>query len=266
MTLDQKTAVALEFIRTVLRRAERPALMCSFGKDSMVVAHLLRTAGHQLPVIFHREPFLPRKYAFARKVISLWNLTVYDFPPLTTAVAEKDGTMEIVNYYPAGARPCALPTGLVAPAEGERALCALHDFYLKPTGTFHYPWDVVFHGHKSCDHDPIYGPVPLAADFARNLDSVSPAFPLREWTDEDVWAYHEQHQLPVHLERYEQIDGAWRERADKRRNPDYFPACWACMTAGGGAVPCPRLGGALTANVAKQLRPAPREDLAYLAK
>jgi hypothetical protein len=264
MTIEQKTQAAQKLIRVALHRAERPAIMCSFGKDSMVVLHLVRSLGYRLPVIFHREPFLPRKYTFARKVIALWNLTVYDFPPLATAVQEKDGAMEIMNYYPAGARPCALPTGLCAPAPGERPLCALHDFYLKPTGTFNYPWDVVFHGHKSSDVDPIQGPVPLAADFARNLGTASVAFPLRHFTDEDVWAYHEQHGLPVHAERYEKTSAGWREREDKRQNPDYFPACWACMVKDGPAVPCPRLDGALTANLSKQLRQAPRDELAYM--
>ncbi len=264
MTLDQKIQRAKTLSRAVIRRALRPAVMSSFGKDSMVLVHLLRSEGYRLPVIFHREPFLPRKYAFARKVTALWNLTVYDFPPLETAVQRKGDAWEIVNYYPAGLKPVMLPTGLVPPAEGERPLCALHDLYLKPTGTFNYPWDIVFVGHKSCDTDPIYGAVPLAADFARNIGSASGAFPLRDFTDEDVWAYHGRFNLPIHHERYEQVDGAWRERDDKRHNPDYFPACWACMVPDGSAVACPRLGGAQTANVSSQLRWAPRERHAYM--
>lgn len=265
MTCDEKLAGARLLVRTVMRRALRPAIMSSFGKDSMVLLHLIREEGFRLPVIFHREPFLPHKYAFSRKVIALWNLTVYDFPPLETAVQREGEAWEIVNYYPAGARPVMLPTGLVPPGPGEKPLCALHDVYLKPTGTFNYPWDVVFVGHKSSDVDPVYGAVPLAADFARNIGSASGAFPLRHFTDADVWAYHERFALPMHLERYEQVDGAWRERAEKRHNPDYFPACWACMVPDGGAVPCPRLGGAQTANVAAQLRWAPREKHSYLA-
>jgi hypothetical protein len=266
MTFDQKLAAARLQVRTIMRVAERPAVMCSFGKDSMVLLHLVRTEGFNLPVIFHREPFLPRKYYFSRKVIALWNLTIYDFPPLQTAVQEHGGNYEIVNYYPAGARPCLVPTGLTAPAAGEKPLCALHDIYLKPTGTFNYPWDVVFHGHKSSDVDPVYGPVPLSADFARNIDSASAAFVLRHFTDEDIWTYTERFKLPVHDERYEKADGAWRERADRTQNPDYFPACWACMVKDGGAVPCPRLGGLETANVSAQLRWAKREEPAYFAQ
>lgn len=264
MKLADKIEAAKVLIGQVMQEAGRPAIMSSFGKDSMVLLHLVRSLGHKLPVIFHKEPFMPKKYRFARKVINLWDLTVYDFPPNATAVQEHEGEYEIVNYYPGGQRPVVLPTGICAPAKGETPLCGLHDIYLKPIGTFGYPWDFVFVGHKSSDHDPIYGAVPLAADVARNLGSASAAFPVRHFTDEDVWAYHKQFDLPMHVERYEQTKDGWRERADKTQNPDYFPACVACMRQDGGAVPCHRLGGALTSNVAAQLRWAPRENPNYL--
>lgn len=268
MTFEQKVAAAKALIEDVLAEARRPAVMSSFGKDSMVVLHLVRSSakGKTLPVIFHREPFLPRKYRFARKVIALWNLTVYDFPPQATAVQMNGDCMEVMNYYPAGARPCALPTGLSKPGKNEPTLCALYDFYLRPVGTFTYPWDVVFHGHKSSDVDPIMGAVPLASDFARNVDSVSAAFPLRHFTDADVWEYHRRFELPVHHERYDEANGG-KEREDKTYNPDYFPACWACMIPDGpAAVPCPRLNGLQTSNVSTQLRWAAREQPAYLQR
>ncbi len=264
MNLTDKIEAAKKLVAQVMGETQRPAIMSSFGKDSMVLLHLVRSLGHKLPVIFHKEPFMPKKYRFARKVINLWDLTVYDFAPNATAVQQNGEDFEIVNYYPGGARPVVLPTGICAPAKGEAPLCGLHDIYLKPIGTYAYPWDAVFVGHKSSDHDPIYGDVPLAADFARNLGSASAAFPLRHFTDEDVWAYHAQFDLPIHVERYEKTKTGWRERADKTQNPDYFPACVDCMRQGGKAVPCPRLGGALTSNVAAQLRWAPKETPAYL--
>lgn len=264
-TLDDKIRAAVALVERVAAAAKRPAIMCSFGKDSMVVLHLVqKLAGLKLPVICHREPFLPHKYAFANWVIAEMGLTVYDFPPSATAVQERGDCVEVMNYYPAGARPCALPTGLCDPQEGEEVLCALHDFYLRPTGGFQYPWDYVFHGHKSTDQDPIYGAVPLAADVAQNVGSVSAAFPLRHFTDADVWAYHERFDVPIHRERYECTAAGWRERDNKRNNPDYFPACTACMRRGGGPVACPRLGGQQVSNLSAQLRWAEREKLPYL--
>lgn len=266
MSYSDKEEQARELVQDVLAIAKRPAIMCSFGKDSMVVLHLLRSEGMNLPVIFHREPFLPRKYSYANRIIEEWNLTVYDFPANGTAVQQSGAAFEVMNYYPGGKKGVALPTGLCAPAAGEAPLCALHDFYLKPVGAFAYPWDYVFHGHKSSDVDPIYGHVPLAADIGMNIESVSAAFPIREFTDEDVWAYIERHDVPIHVERYEKVGGAWREREDKRKNPDYFPACWGCMVQGGGPVACPRLGGRTVSNIADQLRWAPKHIPEYMAK
>lgn len=264
MKLDDKIIQALALVDSVIATARRPAVMSSFGKDSMVMLHLLRAHGLRLPVIFHREPFLPRKYRFANSVIEQWDLTVYDYPPSETAVQQEGDCVEVVNAYAAGRRPMLLPTGICAPGPGETTLCALHDFYKKPRGDFAYPWDVVFVGHKSSDVDPIYGAVPLHADVANNVDCATVAFPLRHFTDKDVWAYHEKFGLPIHHERYEKTAQGWRERADKRDNPDYFPACTACMTPGGGAVACPRLKGAMVSNVSAQLNWAPRQKLPYM--
>src|SRR6185295_9571648 len=127
MKLSDKIDAAKTLISQVMKEAQRPAIMSSFGKDSMVLLHLVRSLGHKLPVIFHKEPFMPKKYRFARKVINLWDLTVYDFAPNTTAVQEHEGEYEIVNYYPGGARPVVLPTGICEPAKGETPICGLHD-------------------------------------------------------------------------------------------------------------------------------------------
>jgi 3'-phosphoadenosine 5'-phosphosulfate sulfotransferase (PAPS reductase)/FAD synthetase len=264
MNLDTKVESAKELIRTVMVRAKNPAVMSSFGKDSMVVLHLIRSMGYQLPVIFHREPFFPRKYRFANKVIDEWDLSVYDFPPAHTEVQQKGTEFEIINHYPVGNRTCYLPTGIVDPGPDEVPLCGLQDVYLKSTGTYQYRWDFVFHGHKSSDMDPICGAVPLVSDVANNLHCANVAFPIRFFTDADVWEYSETYGVPVHHERYEKIDGAWRERVDKTDNPDYFPTCVACMRRDGGPVPCPKLNGLTVSNISSQLRWAQKLNLPYM--
>lgn len=264
--LAQKVEESRGVIAAALRLFRAPAVMCSFGKDSIAVLHLVRQVAPELPVIFHREPFEPHKYAYANRIIAEWDLTVYDFPPERTEVQEGGGELEVMNYYSlGGGKTCALPTGLRAPIDGEKFACALRDIYGKPTGTFEYPWDCVFHGHKSCDVDPVLGAVPLHADYALNLGCASAAFPLRHWTDADVWAYLEENQVPLHTERYIKFsNGAWRERSDKRHNPDYITACTACMrTDALRAVPCPKLGGRLVANVSSQLRRVQLPEMAY---
>jgi hypothetical protein len=45
--------------------AQKPAILCSFGKDSLVIVHLTRELGLKLPIIYHRNHWFPEKNAFA---------------------------------------------------------------------------------------------------------------------------------------------------------------------------------------------------------
>lgn len=245
---------AITFIKSTLAGFKNPAIMCSFGKDSLVVTHLTLRACGNLPVIFHREPFYSKKYRYANEVIEAWNLTVYDYPPHKSAIQQKGNEVEILGYYDIGGdKYCCLPTGICAPTGDEVPLCALQDVYLKPKGRFAYPWDCVVVGHKSCDVDPFHGAVPLSADIGLNVGTSTPIFPIRDWSHQDVWDYIEGHNLPIHHDRYEkQLDGSWCEKQDKQFNPDYFPACTACMVRDGGTVLCKRFGRSVS-NISKQL-------------
>lgn len=265
MNLEEKINGALRVIDTALREFTKPAIMCSFGKDSMVVLDLVRQVNPSLPVIFHREPFQPHKYKFANDVILKLGLTVYDYPPIKTEVQESDSEIEILGYYQIGQKTCMLPTGIRAPESGESFVCGLQDIYNKPIGSFNYPWDLVFHGHKSTDVDPVYGEIPLTADVARNVGTASACFPIRHFTDHDIWEYHEAHGIPIHHDRYEKTESGWAEKSDKTFNPDYITACTACMSPKNGrAVSCPRLNGLMVSNVSAQLRWATKPQLTYM--
>lgn len=263
--LSTKVETARAIIAAALRLFRAPAVMCSFGKDSLVVLHLVREQRPDLPVIFHRLPFEPGKYAYANAMIEEWNLAVYDYPPERVGVQEGNGEMHFVSYYPlGGGHSCALATGVRAPLDGDDFVCGLRDVYGRPTGTFKFPWDAVFHGHKSTDVDPVIGAVPLHADYALNAEAASAVFPLRSWTDADVWAYLEASGMPLPTDRYIKLESGWKDRADQQHNPDYITACTACMrSAGPRAVPCPRLAGQLVQNVSSQLRRVQLPELAY---
>lgn len=232
----------MDFIEKIVSEYKRPAIMCSFGKDSMVLLHLIRSKGITLPVIFHKEPFYPEKYEFANKVIKDWGLTVYDYPPLDTAVFKKNGHIEILNYYQAGAKSVILPTGIIEPDYTKKYLCGLTDLLQKPLGNYTYQWDVVFIGHKSSDVDPLQGAVPLHLDLKVNLGSVDLAFPLRDWTDDDIWDYTEKNDVPCQTNRYINRE----EIEDKTYNSDYFPVCTRCLDKDNPMqVDCPKLNMAI---------------------
>jgi hypothetical protein len=226
-------------IEQIMQEYRNPVLMCSFGKDSMVLLNLVRDLGYRIPVIFHREPFMPHKYKFANEIIQKWNLTVYDYAPVRTTFCKRQGKMEVLNEYQIGAETCMVPTGIIEPKPGEEYLCALKDLLYKPVGTFNYPWDLCFIGHKSSDVDPLHGKLEFEIDVKRHLNSAHFAFPIRKWSDDDVWDYLEEFDVPFHKERYENR----QEKADKTENPDYFPACTACIDRDQPqAVHCPKLG------------------------
>jgi 3'-phosphoadenosine 5'-phosphosulfate sulfotransferase (PAPS reductase)/FAD synthetase len=230
-------------IDRVLAVYHRPALMCSFGKDSMVLLHLLRARGIRLPVIFHRDPWWPEKYAFADRIIREWDLEVHDWAPLRITLWEGKAIMAFTNHYQVGPLPggtLQLPKNILPPVPGQRYLCGLRDVLQRPTGTFNYPWDCVLIGHKSSDEDQIAGKVPLRCDIKQNA-GIGPdaAFPLRGWADADIWGYSAANGVPQQRDRYAE-DGS--ELEDKRFNSDYAHVCIACcdrrQTA--VAVQCPK--------------------------
>lgn len=237
--LQDKIQTALEVIREMPGLS--PVVMSSFGKDSMVLLDLVKRVRGKLPILFFREPFFPEKYAFANRQILENGYSVYDYPPLSTAVNKKGEAFEISNFYQAGTvnEYIFCPTGIETPVEGEPYLCGLYDLLNKPTGTFTFPWDTVLLGHKSSDTDPMLDKCPLTSHVVKS-GPLNAIFPIKDFTDADVWAYHNEFKLPVHHSRYS--NGC--ELSDKSKNPDYFPACMACIDRDGPpVVHCPRTGG-----------------------
>ena len=238
---------SIEKIQGIAKRFARPAVLCSFGKDSMVLLNLVREAGFDWPVVFYREPHFPQKYAFANKVISDWDLTVYDYPARFRTVIENNGGLEVIGHYPFGGSEIMVPTGLFEPENFEgKWLCAKDDVLLRPTGDFDVPWSVMLVGHKDCDQDPIQGSLKLHLDQKQTPGCPTISFPIRNWTDEDVWNYSESHNVPIHTDRYEKVDGKWGEKQDGSLNPDWFPACSRCIDKTAGEyVYCPKVKGVI---------------------
>ncbi len=249
MNLDDKISNALDVVRQIMNNSKNPVIMSSFGKDSMVVLDLIKRCDYKFPILFFKEPFFPTKYKFANEVILNNGYTVYDYPPLYTGIVKKDKVMEIANFHQIGDETIYLPTGIKSPVN-DIYLCALWDIYEKPTGTFKFPWDLVVLGHKSSDKDPILGGVPLNTQFL--LGKISAAFPISEFTDEDIWEYIRRFNVPYNDLRYNKDDN-FREFADITYNPDYFPACTLCMDKDSSdVVHCPKLDTDIK-NVSKSL-------------
>lgn len=249
--LAQLTVVLDECLARVRNQAHAPALMWSGGKDSMVLLHrLYRVRGWRWPLIQHRWPGQAQRWAWVERLVREWDLALYDWPPADVTLQQHAGRVEPVAVYAYGAdrqgqsRLMAVPINLYEPEQldahpDEPWACVVHDCLERPRGFMRTPWDVLVHGHKSSDVDPLWGPVPITADVARLGPGQEMVFPLRGWTDPDVWTYLTEHHVPVDPARYDVA--ARQEHADKRSNPDYLAACARCVNATlPASVSCPR--------------------------
>jgi hypothetical protein len=244
--LRDKLAKSSEMIQKILASAKNPAMLCSFGKDSMVLLAILRSLKKDFPVIFFKEPFFQEKYSFAHKMAVEWGLRVYDYPPVATAMANNGEKCEVIRQYQLGNQRINISSGnLYEPEEGEKFLCGKDDLLLKPLGGMNMPWDLLFCGHKSSDRDPLGGDLTLKVDVHQAHGMPMIAYPLREWTDKDVWTYLKAFNIPFDHNRYDEENE--KDFEDKTHNSDWFPACTRCIDRSKDvSVICPKNGLKMT--------------------
>jgi 3'-phosphoadenosine 5'-phosphosulfate sulfotransferase (PAPS reductase)/FAD synthetase len=261
MTLDEKIKEAVEIV--LANVTHNTVLYCSFGKDSMVMLHLTRSMGLDLPVVFNRIQVFPAKQRFANVVIDAWSLKVYSYPPVDTELC-LEPERDLINYYSVGdGKTLMMPVGVRAPKPGEQFSCGLEDFVRAPKGTIAYPWDVAFIGHKSSDVDPLFGEVPLSNVTAQVTPNLKAVFPLAHFTDANIWEYTERFDVPYNSARYDK-DNGYREFKDDAGNNDYYPVCTACLEPG-GEVHCPKLGVTIP-NMNSLITIATPAKMAYMEK
>jgi 3'-phosphoadenosine 5'-phosphosulfate sulfotransferase (PAPS reductase)/FAD synthetase len=233
-----------------LREFRNPVVLWSGGKDSTAMLHLLIfKMGVKLPCVQWREPRFRHRYAHSDLLAREWDITLYDYAPGRIAI--QDGfdietgapRFDFLKYYQWGHHSAlVLSLGTEHPKEGEPYLCGLTDVLQRPTGSLNWPWDAAFHGQKSADVDLIKGQVPLAQDVRRVDDSPTQLFPMRHWTDDDIFDYLEAEGVPMDPTRYDRASGKWGHKQDKSSNADYYPICWNCVNRHLSApVWCPKL-------------------------
>jgi hypothetical protein len=218
----------------------------SGGKDSMVMLHMLRRIGIDLPVVFFREPWQPWKYSFQDSIIRDWGLVCYTWQPVESAFQQNEDEYEVQNAYYFNHTGITCPTGITKPVEGHPFVCSLDILNRPKQPPISAEWEFVWVGHKGCDSDPILGgDVGTRVGIRVNTPQATAFYPLKDWTHDDVWSYIEEFNVPYDVDRYEkaEVDGKWRERVDRTRNCDYVHACTNCVDSRPGApkfVHCPK--------------------------
>lgn len=161
-------------VREALVKAKNPALLCSFGKDSLLLLRLLRDEGFNGAIYYLGEELSE----LAKAVIVRDGLTVYSWPPINRYVVPEGEEFMQVDEFLLG--NVALPV-LTPIKEGDDCAHGRFQRYAKP---FHFPHDVTFTGYKQGETFEAVG-----MDFPMEFDIHITRFisPLFEFSDEQVF-------------------------------------------------------------------------------
>jgi 3'-phosphoadenosine 5'-phosphosulfate sulfotransferase (PAPS reductase)/FAD synthetase len=242
--LQQKVEQALALLTPALMQARNPVVLCSFGKDSIVLLHLCLRI-RKVPVLFFRFAKFHEKHEHAHKVMRDWDLEVFDMWPAMTTYYQSGTFFEVLHSYQTGpAAHIHLFSGIRAKqATDQRYLCAVNDLMNRPKAVSEYPWDVTIHGHKGTD-DPELGVKGEITNPVSQLGNTTLVVPFTDWSDQDIWDYIHYYNVPYDTQRY--------DRKDETTSPDKYPTCYQCLDGAyrGALVPCPKQNQALIPNVA----------------
>lgn len=252
--MKKKIESALKLIEMVSREYRNPIIYSGMGKDSLPLVHLCHKNGFKWEIMFHREPYFPEKYRFANRIIEDWGLVCRDYPMSACTVFNFNGVFEVVRNYQVGTQNMVLCAMLYKPKRFIKGkyLCALKDIYLQPKGTCEFIWDVGLMAHRYTERKP-HGAMQqngLLWTAKHTIGSADFVYPLWNWTDEDMYRYHVDNNIPINYDVYDVKDDTLVPKIDPKTgeidstyNPDRRPACFECMLPNSGqTVVCPRKG------------------------
>jgi len=179
----------LEQIEQCLNKHENPVVACSFGKDSLVVLHMVLRIRPKIAVVFNNTKCeFPDTLRLKRQLVEQWNLNLVEaFPNAGWTfwkVVEKYG-------FPLGQRRGGAAT----------SKCC---YYLKKApmqqAMKQLKWDLVIDGltiHESRQRYLLLTKYPdnLSYRYHKkwNCHKLSP---IRDWTPSDVWDYIDRNNIP----------------------------------------------------------------------
>lgn len=193
---------ALQRVKQLLAASSSPAVLSSFGKDSMLLLDLVREVRPNTPVLWFRTG---QNETFARRIIRQWNLMVFSWlPERYYLLRGPQGTVLIHEYNFGGDR---LPV-LVDLKPGEPCKTQPRGHSNRPV---YLPFDALLVGWKDSDEHWVKGNAPLDLD-GYQLGRATMYAPLRHMTDEAVRAAVIDRDIP-----FQPVD-------------DELPACDHCLT------------------------------------
>lgn len=207
---------ARENVRQVLAAASNPAVLSSFGKDSLLLLSLVREIRDDVPVLWFRTACNSEQIAFARSVIKAWGLSVYSYEPADVYLLANNGDRSVVQEYSFGGDRLPVAVDL---SEGET--CLLTAFTAR-TERLNLPFDLLLVGYKDSDSHWLKGGTQLFDDNYK-LGGMRVTTPIRHLSDEIVRS------------AVTQLPGISYLELDDR-----VSMCSACMTHQDDSVWCPK--------------------------
>ncbi|MHB8084835.1 MAG: phosphoadenosine phosphosulfate reductase family protein [Dehalococcoidia bacterium] len=205
--INLKIGEAFNLIRQVITEHTRPVIACSFGKNSMVVLHMARQFDPNICVLFNNTLMeYPDTYRFKNEMQKAWKLNIIETKPSKTFwwVVENYGfPLYSRQGYRSASKNC----------------CAYLKEYPIEKVLRQYKFDLYFTGlsrHESRLRE--FSAKKYGKYFYSKRFNYWKCHPILDWTEEDVWKYHELNNIP-HNSFYDNIP------------PDGFilrTGCWCC--------------------------------------
>lgn len=189
-------------VREVLAASSSPAVLSSFGKDSLLLLDLVREVRPATPVVWFRTGL---DESFGRRMIREWDLHVLRWRPASVYTLQENGDRALVQEFGFGGDRLPMLTDV-----SEGVICADNLFPVSPT-TVCPPFDTLLVGWKDTDTHWVKGGASLAED-GFVLGNSQVFAPLRHMTDEMVMAAIIERRIP-----YEPT-------------PDELPVCTHCVS------------------------------------
>lgn len=210
-------------IKDELSTATKPVLLCSFGKESVLLLWLLREQCPTMPVIFWHHDMISEQWEFAQRLVKKWDLTVFNWPPADRYLVSRGEGVSMINEYMLGGY--RFPTI----SDFERSDRCVLDSNPKRKLEMTYGFDLTFIGTKATDSHYIVGSNPLPQDM--QFGSTRLVAPLRDMTDAQVWDAITELGVPYDELRYPDSTDA--------RDPSAKHFCTRCLE---GPTICPKTG------------------------
>jgi hypothetical protein len=220
-------------IREQLAQLKAPCVLSSFGKDSMVTLWLVREQKPDIDVLYFDAFPSPTKHRFALDIIQRWGLTVRSPLARGRDAITKGDHLELAElhelapdqftYFPIEAEAGYVPD--------ENCLCGLEKLTDEVAPKCEFNFDAAFMGTRGDDVDFAWGDCNPGDAVISRGDNFRLVYPLKDWTEKDIWEASFLLGIPQNEARY--------FGNDMTANNDYYPLCTKCLGSDSEVI-CPQ--------------------------